>query len=154
MPDHVPPTTQMTEMRTLRALLQVENAEDAVGVLIQLVQSLGGRTIPARLDHEWAFGAPFQLGDGEALQLVAAPESTARTRLATIFPRAVDDARVAVARLERSGISGEHALTDPLTGLRSAYEFGRRLLRAHGGDSVVVMNIDGLSQVNEDEGRE
>lgn len=140
------------ELRTARALLRVEHAEEAVGVLIGLVQSLGGRTIPARLDHEWAFGPPIDLGDGEAMRVVAAPATTARQRIEAILPIVLEDARTALAAIGRRDGSGQHAATDPLTGLRSSFEFARRLHRAHVGDSIVVIDLDRLQQVNDEQG--
>ncbi len=136
------------EIWTLRALLRVENTEEAVGVLISLVHSLGGRTIPARLEHEWAFGPPIQLGDGEPMRVVAAPGTTARQRIEAALPVAIEDALATVAGIARFQGSGQQALADPLTGLRSPYEFARRLARVHEGDSIVVIDVDRLGQVN------
>jgi len=149
----VPDVVDALELRTTRALLRVENAEDAVGVIIALVHSLGGRTIPSRLDHEWAFGPPINLGDGEEMRVVAAPGTTARQRIKAALPAAIDDARAALTGIARGAGSAQQPLADELTGLRSPYEFARRLTRAHEGDTIVVIDLDRLGQVNDDGGR-
>lgn len=125
-----------------------------MGVLITLVDSLGGRTVPSRLEHEWSFGPPIVLGDGEAMRVVAAPGTTARHRIESVLPAVIEDARATVARIARFQGSGQQALADPLTGLRSPFEFARRLARAHDGDSVVVIDVDRLQQVNDEGGRD
>src|SRR5437588_12749105 len=87
--------------RATSQLLRITGAEDAAGVLIRVVTELGGTTVPARLATDDALPLDLSCGHGEPLQPVAPTGTRARTRLATVLPALLEDARVAVARAER-----------------------------------------------------
>src|SRR3954447_17576712 len=86
----------VVSFQAMTELLRISGAEAAAGVLIRVVAELGGTTLPARLAGDDALPLDLSCGHGDPLLPVAAA-GTARTRLETMLPALLEEARIAVA---------------------------------------------------------
>jgi diguanylate cyclase (GGDEF)-like protein len=135
----------------LRALLTAREPEGAVVVLARFVVALGGGLSS---DAEAPDVIPLDLafGTGGVLFPVAESLSVARMRLEQLLPRLVEDARGIVARIRNERELTEAAARDALTGVLSRRQLLRALASAQPGDAVVVIDVDGFKQVNDEHG--
>lgn len=82
--------------RAARRLLRMR-APGAAGVIFaDLVEELGGTTVPARLAGRDALPLDLSFGEGEPILPVAEPFSLARLRMEAILPSLVEDIRALV----------------------------------------------------------
>lgn len=82
--------------RAARRLLRMRAPRAAGVILADLVQELGGATVPARLAGRDALPLDLSFGEGEPILPVAEPFSLARLRLEAILPSLVEDTRALV----------------------------------------------------------
>ena len=136
-----------------RALLRVEAAEQAVGVLMDTVTALGGSTVPAARGSAEALPIDISLGLADPVLPTALLDSRAHALLSSLLPSLVEDARVAARRVERLSSLSEEADTDPLTGLsnRRGLRTARRLVDT---DCVVMLDLDLFKEVNDTHGHD
>lgn len=140
-------TTQVL-LDSARALLRVDSAEQAVGVLIRAVSDLGGATVPALRCPAEAIPIDISLGEADPLLPVAPVGSPARRDLERLLPGLVEDARTAADRATRLGRLADQVDTDPLTGLGNRRGLTRvRTLRNM--DSIAMVDLDHFKQVND-----
>lgn len=98
--------------RATRALLHIQRAEQAVDVLVDLVDELGGEVVAAEEAAADALPLDLSLGVRSPLLPVADRYSIARLQLERVLPTVLEDARRAAAlaqrlsRLAERGASG------------------------------------------------
>jgi diguanylate cyclase (GGDEF)-like protein len=131
-----------------RALLRVETSAEAITVCSQLIDDVGGWTIPARLDDGRAVPIDCSFGHGEPLFPMAA-STLARTRLRLILPDLLDDARRAIERIHERDDLIEQTRTDSLTGLMNRRAVDHVLVSLQPNDALVVIDLDDFKSVND-----
>lgn len=138
------------QVAALRALLHATSAEQVPAVLATFIRDLGGGLVPARLaDPANTLPVDVSLGLSEPLLPYATQVSVAAMRLTRVLPEMVEDARVAVMRLQGDIQSANEATRDPLTGLLTRRAWMRRLAEAAVGDSVCLIDLDRFKAVND-----
>lgn len=149
------PTGDQVALAATRALLKADSREQAARVLRTAVIDLGAGVIPARLAGDSATSVDVSLGVGEPLVVqVPDPTDLAALRLAHHLPTLVEDALAAAARCDHHQRQSLRAATDPLTGVASRATVGTRLGLAEPDDVVCLVDLDGLSELNDTRGHE
>jgi len=151
----IQPMTRATDaqaMATLlqgtRALLRATTVEEVVETCCSVVRTLGGTVGPARLAEAGAIPLDLSFGHGEPL-LAAAPTTEVLQLLEAVIPDLVEDARVAVAGVRRTGRLEAEATVDGLTGLLNRRSIDRVLARITSGDVVVLLDLDHFKLIND-----
>jgi diguanylate cyclase (GGDEF)-like protein/PAS domain S-box-containing protein len=129
--------TLAAAFRATRALLGVVCAEHAVGIAIDLIRDLGGRTAPARAAGPYALDIDLSLGEGERLLPVAEPLSVVRERIEQVLPSFLADAEAVLAGLPDGGGLG----IDPVTGLSDRLTFEAAAHDTVGLRTVVMLHL-------------
>jgi hypothetical protein len=89
------------QLAATRALLAAATPEEVASIVATLVRDLGGGLLPARLDARGvALPLDVSLGLSEPKLAWAEPVSVAAMRLESVLPLFVEDARVALSRLQ------------------------------------------------------
>lgn len=132
----------------LRSFLRATTVEEVVGTCCAVVRGVKGQVVPARLAGVDALPMDLSFGHGEPL-LAVAPTREIRLILECMLPDLLEDARVAVAAVRRSGTLSEEATVDGLTGLINRRSVDRLLARIRAGDAVVLMDLDLFKEVND-----
>lgn len=145
---------QQIVTRAVRAMCRSEEVAEVVAVLIGAARDLGGQLAgPQPVDGRR--GVPIDLGRAGVGPLVALadPEVPGAARqLQTHLPGLIEDARHAVARIERGDRLRADAEHDALTGLFNRRAYNRLRCRLGPGDVVVLLDLDGFKAVNDRHG--
>lgn len=91
--------------QAVRDLLRASTAGQVRGILVGLVQQLGGEVGPAALQDDTVMPVDLAFGEGPPLLPRASATSLARMRLEAVLPLVVEDARVVVHRLQLSALA-------------------------------------------------
>jgi diguanylate cyclase (GGDEF)-like protein len=156
MPPPRPPATEPSAHAALtavldatRALLWIESPTAVAVVAYDLVETLGGRVIPAAGPTEDALPLDVSFGVGGPA-LAAAPQAgTARMLLERHLPAFVEDAKRALELLHRPSHVARDASIDALTGLANRRTLGLALGRLRPEDTVVMIDLDHFKAINE-----
>jgi DNA-binding transcriptional MerR regulator len=92
--------------QAVRDLLRATTAGQVRGILVGLVQQLGGAVGQAALQDDTVMPVDLAFGEGPPLLPRAPSTSLARMRLEAVLPLVVEDARVVVHRLQLSALAG------------------------------------------------
>jgi DNA-binding transcriptional MerR regulator len=92
--------------QAVRDLLRATTAGQVRGILVGLVQQLGGEVGQAALQDDTVMPVDLAFGEGSPLLSRAPSASLARMRLEAVLPLVVEDARVVVQRLQLSALAG------------------------------------------------
>jgi diguanylate cyclase (GGDEF)-like protein len=156
MPPPLPPTTEPSAEGALsavldatRALLWIESPTAVAVLAYDLVETLGGRVIPAADATEDALPVDVSFGVGEPA-LPAAPQAgMARMLLERHLPAFVEDAKRALELLHRPSHVARDTSIDALTGLANRRTLGLALGRLRPEDTVVMIDLDHFKAINE-----
>jgi diguanylate cyclase (GGDEF)-like protein len=133
-------------LATVRKLMRVATAEEVVGLLMDAVRDMGAAVTPFRSPSALDIDLSFGMG-GPLLPEADRPEVL--TMLQEMLPPLVEDAQLAIERIESSPLSDSGGVTDPLTGLGN-WTFTLRVLeRMVPGDAVAIIEIENLKQIND-----
>jgi hypothetical protein len=92
--------------QAVRDLLRATTAGQVRGILVGLVQQLGGEVGQAALQDDTVMPVDLAFSEGPPLLPRAPSTSLARMRLEAVLPLVVEDARVVVHRLQLSALAG------------------------------------------------
>lgn len=134
--------------RVLRRLLHIRSAAAAAALLQQTVRDLGGGLVLAVDAGEDAIHIDVSLGEGAALVPRADLLGGARAQIERVIPRLAEDARHAIALLQRQERLRTQSDTDLLTGLANRRVLERVLPRTVRG-AVIMIDLDHLKAVND-----
>jgi diguanylate cyclase (GGDEF)-like protein len=135
-------------LRAVRSLMRVTTREEVVGALMDVVRDVGGaitssaQQVPAAINIDLSFGM-----GGPLLAYGEAPDVDATLR--EILPELIEDAQLAIERIEQSPVTDAGGTTDPLTGLGNWNFTLRALERMSPGDSVAIIDLENLKHVND-----
>jgi diguanylate cyclase (GGDEF)-like protein len=135
-------------LRAVRSLMRVTTREEVVGVLMDVVRDFGGSIAssphhaPSVIDIDLSFGI-----GGPLLAHAESPAIDAALRNA--LPDLVEDARLAIERIDQSPVQDGGGTTDPLTGLGNWNFTLRALERMSPGDSVAIIDLENLKHIND-----
>ena len=160
-----PPEGALTDQRAtevvlgaVRAMFGCDDAEEIAAILVQTAHRLGGRIVEA--EHADARAIPVNLALGRGEPLLAVPDPTrprAGLHLHAHLPRLVEDARHAIARLDRrAGLAVDaaaDAAVDALTGLPDRRAYDRLAGRLREGTVLVLVDLEELTAINDVRGR-
>ena len=132
-----------------RALLWIETRADAAAAARDLVEALGGTTVPAATSTSEAIPVDVSFGEGEPVLPIAAPSTVARMLLERYLPAFVRDAHQALELCESTERLAEQAAIDPLTGLVSRRMLGRVIGRLRPVHTVIMIDLDHFKDVND-----
>lgn len=135
-----------------RALLDAASPREVVDVVVDLVATLGGVVVPARLAGADALPLDLSFGVDEPLLAQADPAGVPRLRLEVLLPTFVEDARRAVMKLRETARLRDEASIDPLTGLLNRRTWDRQCHRLRAGDSVAVLDLENFAHVTDTAG--
>ncbi|CAN5461346.1 hypothetical protein BH23ACT6_BH23ACT6_23730 [soil metagenome] len=141
--------SQRALLRATRELLWITSAEDAQNVAVGLVESLGGRVVPAEHADVGALPVDVSFGHGVPLLPAASGPQEARAALERVLPAFVRDAHRALELAERTERLAEEASIDPLTGLANRRAVGRALGRLRPDDVIVALDLDRFKRLND-----
>jgi diguanylate cyclase (GGDEF)-like protein len=143
---------QEVVISAVRRMVVCESREEIDEVLLHAVDALGGRIVKA--DHGDETAIPVSLVGSPAVPLLAVPDPVtwSSRHLHAHLPRLVEDARNAVARLERSEQLIADADVDALTGLLNRRGYERLAGRLETGDVLVLLDLDDFKAVNDTHG--
>ncbi len=136
-------------LEATRALLWIESPADVVSVARELVETLGGRVIPAAAAAGDALPVDVSFGVGAPALPAAPPAGVARMLLERHLPAFVRDAQRALELLDRPSRLALDASIDALTGLANRRTLGRVLGRLRPEDTVVMIDLDHFKLVND-----
>ena len=133
-----------------RALLWIETPAAVAAIARDLVETLGGRVVPAAdAAQEEAIPVDVSFGVGGPV-LPAAPQAgVAMMLLERHLPAFVGDAQRALELLERPSRLAQDAAIDPLTGLANRRTLGRALGRLRPEDTVIMIDLDHFKAIND-----
>lgn len=138
-----------TALVATRELLWVETPDDVRALAVRLVETLGGRVVPAMGADDGALPVDVSFG-GERPLLPSAPTtSDAHATLARHLPPFVRAAHRALELVGRAERLVEEAEIDMLTGLPTRRRVGRVLGRLEPGDVVLMLDLDEFKQLND-----
>jgi len=141
-------TTSALLLATVRTLMRVSTREEVVGALMDAVRDLGGSVTssphhgPTTIDIDLSFGSGGPL-------LAFADDPAILAILRDVLPPLVEDALLAIERIEQSPGTDAGGVTDPLTGLGN-WSFTLRVLeRMTTGDAVAIIDLENLKHIND-----
>lgn len=135
-----------------RALLWIDTPFAVATVARDLVETLGGRIVPAADPTSDALPVDVSFGAGEPARPAAPPAGIARMLLERHLPAFVRDAQRALELLDRPSRLAQDASIDPLTGLANRRTLGRALGRLRPEDTVVMIDLDHFKAINDSQG--
>jgi diguanylate cyclase (GGDEF)-like protein len=139
-----------TVLDATRALLWIEAPTAVAAIARDLVETLGGRVIPAAdATQEDAIPVDVSFGVGGPVLPIAPQAGVARMLLERHLPAFVRDAQRALELLERPSRLAQDAAIDPLTGLANRRTLGRALGRLRPEDTVVMIDLDHFKAIND-----
>jgi diguanylate cyclase (GGDEF)-like protein len=144
---------QETVTAVVRRMHTCEQPEEVQTLLLETVDRLGGRPTRPGTDEEIVMPIDVSLGMGGPLVVVpASDEPRTREHLGVHLPQLVEDARRALARIERRGREAADAERDPLTGVLNRRAYDRLAGRLRAGDALVLLDLDDFKAVNDTHG--
>ena len=153
LPPPTPPAADAALSAVLdatRALLRIEAPAAVAAIARDLVETLGGRVIPAAdTTPEEAIPVDVSFGVGAPVLPAAPPAGVARMLLERHLPAFVRDAQRALELLERPSRLAQDAAIDPLTGLANRRTLGRALGRLRPEDTVIMIDLDHFKAIND-----
>jgi diguanylate cyclase (GGDEF)-like protein len=155
-PPRPPPTAPSADaalsavLDATRALLWIEAPTAVAAIARDLVETLGGRVIPAAdATQEDAIPVDVSFGLGGPVVPAAPQAGVPRMLLERHLPAFVRDAHQALELLERPSRLAQDAAIDPLTGLANRRTLGRALGRLGPEDTVVMIDLDHFKAIND-----
>jgi diguanylate cyclase (GGDEF)-like protein len=137
-----------------RALLWIEAPAAVAAIARDLVETLGGRVIPAAdATPEEAIAVDVSFGAGAPVLPAAPRAGVARMLLERHLPAFVSDAHRALELLERPSRPTQDEAIDPLTGLANRRTLGLALGRLGPEDTVVMIDLDHFKALNDSLGQ-
>ena len=134
-----------------RALIWAGAPAVVAAVARDLVETLGGRVVPAAEAGPDALPVDVSFGIGKPM-LPAAPPGLARMLLERHLPAFAHDAQRALELLDRPSRLAQDASIDPLTGLPNRRTLDRVLRRLRPQDTVVMIDLDQFKAINDNLG--
>ncbi|HYO41001.1 MAG TPA: GGDEF domain-containing protein [Nocardioidaceae bacterium] len=151
--DHADPAGDSVALHATRAMLTASTRAEVALVLHTAINDLGGAVLPARLAGPDAVPVDVSLGVGEPKVVMSIePMDPACLRIAHHLPLLVEDAKAAAARCDAHDRECRRANVDPLTGVASRRQIGRRLAATEPGAVVCMLDVDGLKRLNDTHG--
>ena len=158
-PPRLPPTAPAADVAlsalldATRALLWIEAPTPVAAIARDLVETLGGRVIPATdVTQEDAIPVDVSFGVGGPALPTAPQAGVARMLLERHLPAFVRDAQRALDLLERPSRLDPDAAIDPLTGLANRRTLDRALGRLRPEDTVIMIDLDHFKAINDNLG--
>ncbi len=152
-PSHRDLEAQRAVTAAVRALFSCRQADEVRTVLLEAVAQLGGQVIRAEDVTDPLIPLELSLGTGPALLAVADPQRPESVeQLRAHLPQLVEDARGVLDRLEHHNQLASAAERDCLTGLLNRRAYERFAGRVASGDVLVLIDLDGFKQVNDEHG--
>lgn len=139
--------------RAVRMAAAATDPEQAVALLVATVERLGGRAVPARLQGPDVIPVDLTFGLGEPLVVAAPALSPARRHLEHHLPTLIEAFRTRVQQLGPPDRREGADVTDRLTGVPNRAGLPQVLHRLWQGDTLALLDIDGLQAVNDAHGR-
>jgi diguanylate cyclase (GGDEF)-like protein len=136
-----------------RELLDADSPSEVVDVVVRLVRTLGGQTVPARIAGPHAIPWDLTFGVDEPLLPVAEPASVPRLHLETLLPGFLEDARRVVMDLRHRSQLHHETTRDTLTGLLNRQTLDHQLHGLRCGGALAMIDCDDLQQLNDTVGR-
>lgn len=141
-------TTGSLLLATVRKLMRVGTREEVVGALMDIVRDLGGSVSSSVHHGSSTINVDLSFGIGGPL-LALADDPRVHAVLSDALPALIDDARLAIERIDQSPVSDPSGVTDPLTGLGN-WTFTLRVLeRMSTGDAVAIIDLENLKHIND-----
>ncbi len=103
--ENADPRTLQVQLDAIRALLRVDNVEQAAEIIARTVADLGGTTVPAECAADGAIAIDVSLGTGKPTVPVAPKSSPTHRDLERLLPGLIEDANAAVSRAASFGPS-------------------------------------------------
>ena len=141
-------TTSGLLLGAVRSLMRVHSKEEVVGVLMDAVRDLGGMVTSAQHQSFTTLSIDLSFGVGEPL-FPDSPDPKVNSLLNSVLPALVDDALLAIERIETMPFADPDGDTDPLTGLGN-WSFTMRVLgRMTPGDAVAIFDLENIKHIND-----
>jgi PAS domain S-box-containing protein/diguanylate cyclase (GGDEF)-like protein len=140
----IPDATDVTGM--LRALFEIRSASAATALMQHAVHQLGGTLSPVNNGGPDMILIDVSLGEGPPIFASAAPGSAISSRIETLIPPLVEDAKQAIALLRRHEPLRVETSRDALTGLANRRVLERILPRVEAG-VVIIIELDRSTEV-------
>ncbi|HEY7625717.1 MAG TPA: GGDEF domain-containing protein [Ilumatobacteraceae bacterium] len=135
-------------LATVRTLMRVGTREEVVGALMDAVRDLGGSVTSSAHQGPTTINIDLSFGIGGPL-LAFADRPEVHAVLRAELPPLIEDAQLAIERIEQSPVSDPGGVTDPLTGLGN-WTFTLRILeRMSTGDAVAIIELENLKHIND-----
>lgn len=135
-------------LATVRKLMRVGTHEEVVGALMDAVRDLGGSVASSSSQGPTTINIDLSFGIGGPL-LAFAEDPDVHAVLRVELPPLIEDAQLAIERIEQSPISDSSGVTDPLTGLGN-WTFTLRVLeRMSTGDAVAIIDLENVKHIND-----
>lgn len=141
-------STSTLLLATVRTLMRVGTREEVVGALMDAVRDLGGSVTSSAHQGAMTINTDLSFGIGGPL-LAFAEDAEVYAIMAEVLPPLVDDAQLAIERIESSPVSDPGGVTDPLTGLGNWTYTLRVLERMSTGDAVAIIELENLQHIND-----
>jgi diguanylate cyclase (GGDEF)-like protein len=128
--------------------MRVGTREEVVGALMDAVRDLGGSVTSSAHQAATTINLDLSFGIGGPL-LAFADDPKVHEVLLETLPSLIEDAQLAIERIDQSPVSDPGGVTDPLTGLGN-WTFTLRVLeRMSTGDAVAIIDLENLKHIND-----
>jgi diguanylate cyclase (GGDEF)-like protein len=141
-------STSALLLATVRKFMRVVTREEVVGALMDAVRDLGGSVTSTGGQGPMTINLDLSFGIGGPL-LAFAEHPEVHSVLCEVLPPLLDDAQLAIERIEQSPVADPAGVTDPLTGLGNWSYTLRVLERMTTGDAVAIIELENLKHIND-----